>query len=342
VTLGGQSAGASDTGANVISPLAAGLFHRALFESSPTSTYPPLSVGQQRGQDFATAAGCTGSGHAAAQCLRNLSTQQILGLQGTANSNGPYVTGPMVDGTIIPITPQTAWSTGQYNHMPIMGGNVRDEANFGIGITEYFTGPPQTPMTADQYVANITRIYSGYAGPGGTPPLYPPGTVDAVLAQYPLSNYSSPQTAYDYVATDPGACRALHVEKLWSDKVPTYAYEFDYRHAPYYFPDMPDFVPLAAHTIDIQFLFPMWHGGILGIAHPLSTKEMALSDELVARWTLFARDGNPNGGSSDSPWPRFVKPSPMMYSENLNSTSIPAPKFGDRHNCDFWNTILVY
>jgi hypothetical protein len=23
--------------------------------------------------------------------------------------------------------------------------------------------------------------------------------------------------------------------------------------------------PLAAHTIDIQFLFPGWHGGILGV-----------------------------------------------------------------------------
>jgi para-nitrobenzyl esterase len=36
VTLGGQSAGASDTGANVLSPLSAGLFNRAIFESSPT------------------------------------------------------------------------------------------------------------------------------------------------------------------------------------------------------------------------------------------------------------------------------------------------------------------
>jgi para-nitrobenzyl esterase len=224
----------------------------------------------------------------------------------------------------------------------MLGGNVRDEGNFGIGITEYFTGPPQVPLTADQYTANITRIYSGNAGPGGTPPAYPAGTVDAVLAQYPLSNYSSPQTAYDYVSTDPGACRALHVEKLWADRVPTYAYEFDYRQAPYYFPPMPEFTPLAAHTIDIQFYFPLWHGGILGVAHPLNTKETALSDQLVAAWTLFARDGNPNGAGQNSPWPRFVKPSPMMYSQNLNSAPMQAGKFADRHKCDFWNTILVY
>ena len=44
VALGGQSAGASDTGANVLSPLATGLFNRAIYESSPTSTFPPASV----------------------------------------------------------------------------------------------------------------------------------------------------------------------------------------------------------------------------------------------------------------------------------------------------------
>jgi para-nitrobenzyl esterase len=342
VLLGGQSAGASDTGANVLSPLATGLFNRALFQSSPTSTYPPLSVGQERGQAFADAAGCSGTGKAAADCLRKLSVQQVLALQGTSNANGPYVTGPMVDGTIIPDMPQNLWSTGRYNHMPMMGGNVRDEANFGIGITEYFSGPPQVPMNADQYTAAITRTYSGNAGPGNTPPPYPPGTVDAVLAEYPLSAYPSPQTAYDYVSTDPGACRALHVEKLWADRVPAYAYEFDYRQAPYYFPPMPEFTPLAAHTIDIQFLFPLWHGGILGVSHPLSEKETALSDELVARWTLFARDGNPNGGTGNAPWPRFVKPFPQMYAENLNSAPMMAGKFADRHHCEFWNQYLVY
>src|SRR3954470_6919667 len=102
VTLGGQSAGASQTGANVISPLSAGLFHRAIFQSNFTSTYAPLSVGLNRGNGFAQAAGCPGDGASAAACLRNLSVPEVLQLQGTANSNGPYVTGQMVDGTVIP------------------------------------------------------------------------------------------------------------------------------------------------------------------------------------------------------------------------------------------------
>jgi para-nitrobenzyl esterase len=77
----------------------------------------------------------------------------------------------MVDGSVIPTTPITAWTTGQFNHMPVMGGNVQDEGNFGIGNTEYFTGPPQVPITADQYVANRLAI----AG-RGAPPIFCPCT----------------------------------------------------------------------------------------------------------------------------------------------------------------------
>ena len=342
VTLGGQSAGASETGANVISPLSAGLFHRAIFQSNFTSTFAPLSVGLSRGNGFAQAAGCPGDGASAAACLRNLSVPEVLQLQGTANANGPYVTGQMVDGTIVPITPEQAWSTGRFNHMPIMGGNTRDERTFSSGITEYFSGPPQEPLSAEDYTASVTRAYSGNAGPGNTPPAYPPGTVEKVLAEYPLSNYPSPFLADDAAFTDPGACRGLHVSNLLSKSVPVYSYQFDYRDAPYYFPEMPGFDPLAAHTIDIQFLFPLWHGGELGVPHRLNDAETKLSNALVAAWTSFAAGGNPNG-SGNTPWPRYVDGSGPYYSENIpRSSTVTAEQFAAQHHCDFWDSILVY
>jgi para-nitrobenzyl esterase len=346
VTLGGQSAGAQDTGANMISPLSAGLFHRAIYESSPLSSLQTLSNGLTNGTNFATAAGCPGSDATAAACLRALSAPQILQLQGTANANGPYVTGPMVDGTVIPVTPITAWTTGAFNHMPVMGGNVQDEGNFGIGNTEYFTGPPQVPITADQYVANVTAAYSGPEYPGG--PNYPAGTADQVLAKYPPG--SDPQATYDLVTTYPGACRNRHIDALWAQAgLPVYAYEFNDQNAPYYYPPMPGFTPLAAHTIDIQFLFPLWHGGILGVSGAsqspaLTPQESTLSDELVAAWTNFARTGNPNA-AGNSPWPRFVNQEgvPEYLSENVPSLStFTNADFGARHDCDFWDKIIVY
>jgi para-nitrobenzyl esterase len=353
VALGGQSAGASDTGANVLSPLATGLFNRAIYESSPTSTFPPASVALTRGTSFATAANCPGSDAAAAKCLRNLTPERILQLQGTPNANGPYITGPFVDGTIIPITPEQAWTTGAYNKMPSMGGAVKDEGNFSISITQYFSGPPQVPQTLAQYTAAITAAYGGNAGPGGTPPAYPAGTVDQVLAQYPPDSFggtpTNEQGPFDRVTTDPGKCRGLHVLKLWAGKVPTYGYDFTYQNSPYYFPQMSGFKANAAHTIDIPYLFVNWHGGNLGVNLDQSTgqpreiqgNEVKLSDKLVAAWTNFANSGNPNG-SGNSPWAKFTTGSGSFLQEDIPLSTETEAQFRTNYKCDFWDTILVY
>ncbi len=339
VALGGQSAGAQDTGVNQISPLSAGLFNRAIYESSPLSGITIRSIGLARGMAFATAAGCpTDASPGAAACLRALSAAEILQLQGTPNVTGPYVTGPMLDGTIMPITPITAWRTGQFNRMPIMGGNVQDEATFGISITEYFANP-HAPITETQYVSNVTAAYSGAEYSGG--PLYPAGTVAEVLAKYPPNFMNlTPQEVFDLVGTHPGACRNVQVDRLWAKWVPVYEYEFNDQNAPYYFPSLPGFKPLAAHTIDIQFLFPNWHGGVLGVNHPatLTAQETALSDELVAAWTHFASTGNPNG-TGNSPWPQYSEAAnaAAVLSENVPSLStFTLAQWSANHNCDLW------
>lgn len=338
VALGGQSAGAQDTGVNQISPLAAGLFNRAIYESSPLSGIATRQVGLANGQAFAQAAGCgTDASPAAASCLRALSAAQILQLEGTANTTGRFVTGPMLDGTIMPITPITAWTTGKFNKMPVMGGNVQDEGNFSIGITEYFS-QPQAPITAAQYTTNVTNAYAGAEYSGG--PVYPAGTADQVLQQYPPDFMNlSPQGVFDLVSTHPGACRNVIVDQLWSKWIPVYAYEFNDQQAPYYFPVMPGFTPLAAHTIDIQFLFQGWHGSVLGVNHPatLSAEEETLSDQLVAAWTNFAATGNPNG-SGNSPWPLFTTSNnvPAILSEKPGLGTFTLDEWSANHNCGFW------
>jgi para-nitrobenzyl esterase len=126
--------------------------------------------------------------------------------------------------------------------------------------------------------------------------------------------------------------------------VQVYAYEFTDRTAPYYFPAMPGFVPLAAHTIDIQFLFPLWHGGPLGIAHPLNAQEEHLSDQLVNAWTQFAGTGNPNG-TGNAPWPRYsdTASAPAYLSENVPALStFTGTQFANNHQCSFWDGVLVY
>jgi para-nitrobenzyl esterase len=338
VALGGQSAGAQDTGANQISPLAAGLFSRAIYESSPLAGLAAKSVGTAHGKAMAVAAGCgIDASSATAACLRNLTAAQILQLSGTPNVQGPYITGPMVDGTVIPVTPVTAWTTGAFNKMPIMAGNVQDEQNFTISINEYFANP-QAPYTADQYEAAINTVYGGAEYSGG--PLYPAGTAQKVLTEYPPNfNGHSPQAVYDLAGTHPGACRNVLIDALWTKYVPVYEYEFNYQNAPYYFPNMPGYDHGAAHTIDIQFLFQNWHGSVLGVNHPsaLNQQEQLLSDELVAAWTNFASTGNPNG-SGNSPWPVFTTATnqPAVFSEDSPLSTFTLAGWSNRHHCDFW------
>jgi len=352
VTLGGQSAGAQDTSANMLSPAAAGLFHRAIPQSGPTSALATAATALARGNAFATAAGCS-----SAACLRGLSAERILQLQGTPNANAidpiihlSYVVGPYVDGTIIAHQPETAWTTGAYNKMPILGGRVHDEANFGLSITEYFTGPPQVALTAAQYVANNPAD---------------------VVAEYPLSNYGgNAELAQDRVGTDPGQCRELHVLKAQgltngaSNGI--YAYDFNYQNAPYYFPQMPNalntagpgkgyFQPLAYHTVDISFVFEKWHGGNLGVnisqdanspannqPRELQGAEITLSDQIVGAWTNFAKTGSPNGPGL-SVWAVFpTSGSSTFLKQDLTNSQESEADYRNFYQCGFWDTILTY
>ncbi len=344
VTVGGQSAGAEDTGIHMISPLDAGLFQRALCESGCPSTYypsrglfPTVAQAEAVGTNFAVAAGCgSKTGAAQAKCLRSLTAAQVEALAGTASTASPYVLGPILDGTIIPIQPIDAWNSGAFTHMPLINGNTLDEENFTLAISEYFSGPPRTPITSAQYMSAIASTYVS--------PPFPAGTSAKILSLYPVGAYSSAQVAWDRAGTDPFLCAERQVDHTLGSQIPVYAYEFDDQTAPFFFPKMPGFVSLAYHTADIQYLFPLWHGGPLGIAHPLNAQQTKLSDELVAAWTNFAATGNPNGVGS-TPWPVFPKGTnkPAFLSQNIPVLStFTDTQYRAQHHCDFWDSIATY
>jgi para-nitrobenzyl esterase len=334
VTLGGQSAGAINTTANVISPAAKGLFQRAIFQSSPIPNQYFLVEADavKLGNSFATAAGC-----ADAACLRALSAERILQLQGTANANGPFVFGgAIVDGTIVPLLPEAAWKTGKYQHMPMLGGTTKDDGggNFGLSIAEYFSGPPQVAVTLAEYDANSV----------------------AVKAQYPLASYGNdPQLAQDRIGADPFKCdgrRVLNELAKTNSGFSVYGYDFTYQDAPYYFPQMPNaesptghFQPLAAHTSDIQFVFQGYHGGNLGVnldqtsglPRELKGKEITLSDQIVGAWTRFANTGNPNGPKLPT-WQAFTSgKGPFLQQDIPNAVETDA-QYSTNYKCAFWAT----
>ena len=143
VTVGGQSFGSEDTEANMVSPLAKGLFQRAIFESEITEPQN-LATAEAGGAAFANAANCNASdGYATnaqiAACLRTLTVAQILG---PAPGQGLPVHNSLIgDGMILPLQPAIvsptqpgafylAFQGGHYNHMPVLSGTVRGRGEF--------------------------------------------------------------------------------------------------------------------------------------------------------------------------------------------------------------------
>ena len=330
VALGGQSSGSYDTAANVVSPLAAGLFNRAIFESVLFDSLP-LATAEQIGTGVSVALGCgPGATPAVAACLRGLPVQTILAVQGTVQMNGPLVSPlPISDGTIIPAQGMySAFGSGLFTHMPIISGFVHDEENFFDAPQVYFSGQPISVADVTQY-AQVT--YGANAA--------------KVLAAFPPESYPTPQLAQDAIGTPFFLCPQFNINKVISSQVPFYAYEFNDKTAPFYYPPLPQFQSLAYHTGDLQYLFPLFHGSVNGIPHPLNLPQSLLSDQLVALWTNFVRTGNPNQ-AGNFPWPRYdaSRPASSFYlSENIPLLSLLSDTaVSKEHNCDFFSSLIQF
>jgi para-nitrobenzyl esterase len=351
VTIVGQSAGSRNTASEVLSPLAAGLFAHAIYESGAQPNLVPLSVAETRGVAFAQAAGCgSGTDAAAAACLRALPAANVLSLAGTTSTNSAYITGPTLDGTMFTDYAIPAYEKGHFNHVPILDGDVENEGNFQLDIDEYFENP-QARLTETQFVQYVTGAYSGNAGPGGLPPAYPKNTVARILKEYPLASYPSPQLQWSAATTDANySCFTHHVNVILAPQVPLYVYEFRDQTAPDYFPKLPGFVSLAYHTSDIQYYWPLYHGGPLGHKHPLDTAQEILSEQLVTAWTNFATSGDPNRPKRipglASQWPQNTGGAKgLILSEDIapaGITTFTNQEWSLEHHCGLWDSVLVY
>ncbi len=320
VTIFGESAGGFSVLANMASPTARGLFHRGIVESGAytiTALGQPqlLQSAEEYGEQFAAAVGCPDQ---TATCLRSLSAQAII-------DRGSAYTGtaiPMVDGTILPQTVTDALRFGQFNRVPVINGTTRDELTWFVGITELATGHV---LTAADYPAVITQLVGAANAP-------------LALARYPLTAYDSPSLAYAAAFTDQlMACPARRLDRMLAPHVRTFGFEFADRTAPFYFPAA-SFPYGAAHTLEIQYLFPLYHGG-QGVARPLNQAQERLSDQMVSYWTRFAETGNPS--SHDAPdWPRYKMQNEELQSLRLpNAVTISAEEFAYDHKCDLWDAL---
>ena len=127
VTLFGESAGAMAVNAMLASPLAAGLFQKAIIESGPAALAGarPLAAAERLGTAFARRHGIDGDGPDAAKALRALRVETLAPAKLSLDETRDIMTisAPMVDGKLLPVSPIDAITTGRVPRIPVMIGN---------------------------------------------------------------------------------------------------------------------------------------------------------------------------------------------------------------------------
>ena len=311
VTIFGESAGGLSVHSQLSSPLAGGLFHKAIVESGAYSlTQPTLAAAQAAGTAFATSAGCPSQ---TAACLRSLSVSAIL----AAQPGGSMV--PNLDGFVLPQTVKSAFTTGQFNRVPVIEGSNHDEWRLFVAQTEATT---HVPLTAAGYVPALEATF-GFS---------PSFATFVATAGYPLAAYPSPSVALGAVGTDlVFSCNARISSRLLSQFVPTYQYEFNDPSAPMlYFPPV-SFPTGAYHASELLYIFDLT--GTPVPSPGLTPAQQDLSDAMVGYWTRFARSGNPNSAGEPA-WPLYGTSD--QFQSLQPSTPTTGTGFATDHKCAFW------
>ncbi len=120
-----------------------------------------------------------------------------------------------------------------------------------------------------------------------------------------------------------------------SGYVRTYAYEFNDENAAENFLP-PISIPYgAAHASEIQYLFT------LPQSVPFTPTQQKLSETMIAYWTQFARNGDPNTFRRhhfpEPFWPRFTARDEDEDIQSLAPAGAQVESdFATRHHCAFW------
>jgi para-nitrobenzyl esterase len=330
VTVFGESAGGLSTFTNVVSPTAAGLFHRAIVESGAyMQTFPTLAQAEAVGTSFANAVGCNQSAPAdVVACLRALPVATILANQAKIFPPGTLGPAPNVDGKILKQSIGPALASGQFNRVPLMDGTNHSEWNLFVALDFDLAGGP---VTAATYVPAIGATL-------GTPT--PVSTLIAARYPVPLA-FPTFDQGVGGVGTDAiFACPARFADELASPFVPVFAYEFNDPNPPQNFLPPVTFPYGASHASEIQFIFPQANPSGFGLnlpQTPLDANQQKLSDAMVGYWTQFARSGDPNGRGQPV-WPSFNRQTQTMQSL-VPPTPTSETNFAAVHQCDFWDAL---
>ncbi len=270
ITVGGQSAGAHDTGLLLTSPLSKGLISRAIEESGTVvingANSTTLADAEQNGLKLVSVLKPPDTNSLG--YLRGLSTEDVLKAEPPYGGGG---IGPNVDGYVIPRQPAETFASHQELHVPLLiGNNAREMTLAG--------GPDELTKAIQTFYGPLAPAALDFYGVGSS------GTPQS-------SNYPPYGSANSQWATDKAfRCSTLIIANSHSDASPTYEYE--YSHA---LPGRE--ADGATHSAELGYVF-----GTLSMGKPVDL-DRKISADVQLYWTNFVKTGNPNDPSLPE-WPK--------------------------------------
>jgi para-nitrobenzyl esterase len=281
VTIFGESAGSASVSAQMASPLARGLFAKAIGESGGALygsglTFPPREPLEQRNVAFAQTAFNTST----LANLRKLSADDILHAVTAKTTPPPPRFGPDTDGYFLPDSVANIYAAGNQAHVPLLAGWNADEARGEVILAKTNTTAASFAATAQTEFGDNAQKFLA---------VYPATTDDEALLS--AGDYASDH----FIAYS--TWRWIEAQ-VATGEAPVFRYRLDLGSPG----DKYHLAILGAfHSDDIEYVFSTLDSRSEATWRPEDRK---LSDQIGAYWTNFARTGDPNG--PDLPhWPTY-------------------------------------
>ncbi|XP_033898016.1 fatty acyl-CoA hydrolase precursor, medium chain-like isoform X1 [Acipenser ruthenus] len=323
VTLFGESAGSTCVSLHVLSPLSSGLFHKAISESGVAFSSLLERDPKPKAQRLARSAGCSAiDSVSVVECFRNKTSEEIARV---SPGMGEMAVTPVLDGIFLPKEPEELLQTRKFNRVPYLLGINNHEVGWLIA---HYLLPPG-------WKSGIPKNIFLMVMAGLLQKMTVPQEANGIIAEEYLGEMEDPVGIRDALLDLLGdllmVMPAVKTARYHRDAgLPVYLYEFQHRPS-VYGDSRPEFVK-ADHFDEVGFVFgaPFWTEDIVMLANTTKA-ERQLSKTMMAYWTNFAKNGDPNGDGLTE-WPLYKEDEVYM---GLNLNVKPARKLRDSR-VKFW------